>query len=501
MTRSKNIPEWQLTPENFPFSGITLSNIIRTFALSLLLLPTLQPADDKNARLFVTSEAGDRMTEKPPVPFHASRAPAKGFAIDETVRQQEMVGFGASFLESGMMCLNTLNQEQQKQLLKNLFDTESGAGFSAMKTDIAATDFMAAGPFYSYDDHPGDTALKFFSIKRDLQPDGVIPFIKRAKRYGRFALEAPMDYPPDWMLMDVNKNQDVNPKYFDTLANYYVRYAQAYQREGIFVNYISLFNEPSIYTKISAASIRDLLAEHVGPAFTKARLKNRLIACEPDNRNKAWKYWSVILNSPQARQYVGAIAFHGYQYKDYQQMAELHKRYPGLKLWMTEVCHAYETGDPPRSHPMPNLDYADGDFWGNQIFSDLESGTSAWIYWNMILDENGGPWSISPIHENPDNNNQHPVLIVNRHNHQVTYTGLYYYLAHFSRFVRPGSVRIGISGEIPGVRCMAFQAKDKSLILEVMNRQKQDVNTVVRWQSQELALHLPALSIATYLWN
>ena len=439
--------------------GQNLSNIRLALVAFFLLIPGLQLTQGQTVRVFVTSETGDRLSEKPVVQFHASRGNKTGFQIDEALHKQQMVGFGASFLESGMLCLNSLSPEKQEQLLKALFDADQGAGFSAMKTDIAGSDFMAAGPFYSYDDHPGDMALRFFSIKRDLQPNGVIPFIKRARRYGHFVLEAPMDYPPDWMLYNVDKHQDVNPKYFHALANYYVRYAQAYQRAGVFVDYISLFNEPSIYTKISPESIRDLLTQHVGPAFAKSNLKNGIIACEPNNRVKALRYWSVILSDPQARKYVSAIAYHGYEYKDYDKIAELHQRYPDLNLWMTEVCHAYETKDPPRSHPMPYLDYADGDFWGNQIFSDLESGTSAWIYWNMILDETGGPWSVSTVHENPDNNNQHPVVIVNRHTHQVSYTGLYYYLAHFSKFVRPGAVRIGASGDVPGCAAWPFRPK------------------------------------------
>ena len=127
-----------------------------------------------------------------------------------------------------------------------------------MKTDIAGSDEMSAGPFYSYDDHPGDVGMKLFSIQRDLQPNGLIPFIKRARRYGQFLIQATMDYPPDWMLFDVNKNQDVNPKYFDALALYYLRYLREYEKQGIFIDYLSLFNEPLIYTKIPADKIRDL---------------------------------------------------------------------------------------------------------------------------------------------------------------------------------------------------------------------------------------------------
>jgi len=166
------------------------------------------------------------------------------------VRDQTIIGFGASFLESGAICLNSLDGPRQEQVLRALFDLEKGAGFTAMKADIAGSDEMSAGPFYSDDDHPGDVEMKLFSIRRDIEPNGLIPFITRAHKYGHFTIQSTMDYPPDWMLFDVNKNQDVNPKYFDALSLFYLRYLQEYQKKGIFIDYISLYNEPLIYTKI-----------------------------------------------------------------------------------------------------------------------------------------------------------------------------------------------------------------------------------------------------------
>ncbi len=359
---------------------------------------------------------------------------------------------------------------------------------------------MPAGPFYSYDDHPGDIGMKLFSIQRDLEPNGLIPFIKRAHRYGRFVIQSTMDYPPDWMLFDVNKNQDVNPKYFDALALYYLRYLRKYQKQGIFIDYLSLFNEPLIYTKIPANQIRDLLKNYVGPLLAKEGVKTKIQPCEYNTRARAYKFWPVILDDPQARKYAAAILYHGYDFKDYDRIAGLHKRYPDLPLWMTEVCHAYEAGT-PKSMVLPNHDYADGDFWGTQIFKDLESGASAWIYWNMILDEKGGPWLVSPVHGNPDPNVQHPVVIVDRQKKETTYTGLYYYLAHFSKFVRPGTVRVGTTGSVNGVRCLAFQAKDGGTVAEVMNSRKQAATIHLTWHGNSVSLSLPALSITTYLWK
>jgi glucosylceramidase len=142
--------------------------------------------------------------------------------------------------------------------------------------------------------------------------------------------------------------------------------------------------------------------------------------------------------------------------------------------------------------------------------NDLESGTSAWIYWNMILDENGGPWLVSPEHRDPDGNQQHPVVIIDRKKKEVTYTGLYYYLAHFSKFVRPGAVRVETGGSIGGefgggtyqkVRCIAFKGRDGGMVAEVLNSGKQPTAVVLHWQSKFLNLNLPALSITTCLWN
>ncbi len=448
---------------------------------------------------FVTSKAGDRLSAKPGLSFHAAGKSEASFQINDTVHDQEIVGFGASFLESGMMCLNSLSHDDQQKVLKALFDVNAGAGFSAMKTVMGATDFMAAGPFFTYDDHPGDTALKFFSISRDLQPNGLIPYIKRAREFGHFVLQAPMDYPPDWMLVG-GKNQDVDSKYFPALAQYYVKYVQAYQKAGVYIDFVSLFNEPSIYTKIPPEKVHTLLRDYVGPAFAQQGIKNGIQPSEPNTRKNAERYLPPMLDDPKTRKYIGSIAYHGYEWKDYDKIAALHHHYPDLKLWMTEICHSYDT-DTKRTHPMPYLDYADGDFWGNRIFDDLEVGTSAWIYWNMILDQNGGPWLVSPEHEDFKDNNQHPVVVVDRQTKKVTYTGLYYYLAHFSKFVRPGAVRVQSTGSMKGVRCMAFRAKDGNLVMEVMNSSNQSAKPVVQWRDRVLNLDLPALSISTYVWK
>jgi glucosylceramidase len=455
----------------------------------------------QNVQTFVSSKAGDRITRKPILRFERDRDPrAANFEIDDLVTYQKIDGFGASFLEAGLICLNSLPQNERESVLRALFDPDKGAGFSAMKTVIASTDFMSAGPFYSYDDVPGDVTLEHFSIARDLGPNGLITFIKLARRYGKFVLQAPMDYPPDWMLIDVNKNQDVNPQYYDALAHYYLRYLKEYEKHGVFVDYLSLFNEPDIYTKIPYNEIDALLRDHVGPLFMKQDIRTRIMLSEAPNREDAARNYPLVLNDPAARRYVSVAPYHGYDNKDWDKILDLHRQYPDLPLWMTEVCYAYDAGT-PKSMPLPRFDFEDGDYWGNQIFNDLEVYTSAWIYWNMILDEKGGPWSVSEIHGNPDPNIQHPVVIIDRHSKKVTYTGLYYYLAHFSKFVRPGAIRIKTIGSDDGVRVMAFKAPDGKIVAELMNSKREDVEVGVTFHDRVLRLKLPAISITTALWS
>ena len=220
---------------------------------------------------------------------------------------------------------------------------------------------------------------------------------------------------------------------------------------------------------------------------------------EAPTRSSAFKNYPTVLDDPEARKFVAAAPYHGYGFGDFTLIAKLHSQYPEIPLWMTEICHAYEAGT-PASMTLPRTDFEDGDLWGNQIISDLEAHASAWIYWNMILDQNGGPWLVSPVHGNPDPNVQHPLVIIDRNTHRVTYTGAYTYLAHFSKFVRPGSIRVGTTGNMPGVRCIAFRTPVHGLVVQLLNSGKQLVRTRISARASVVELTLAPLSITTVVW-
>jgi glucosylceramidase len=483
---------------------VKLAQIIR-IALIVAAFFAAAVASAQIVKVHVSSKAGDRMAAKPDLQF-ADAKPTSGatFQINDAVKYQKMDGFGASIMEAGLITLNTLPLDKQEEVLRALFDPNLGAGYTAMKTPIAGTDFQSAGPWYTYDDTPGDVELKSFSVERDFGPNGVGTYILRARKYGNFALQSPMDYPPDWMLFDAKKHQDIQPKYYPVLAKYYVRYLEEYKKRGIVIDYISLFNEPDkVYTKIKYPEIKVLLRDHVGPALQKSGLTTKIMLSEAPERLNAYKSYPLVLDDSEARKYVSVVPYHGYGYKsflkDFDKIAKLKAKYPDLPFWMDELCYAYEAGY-PLSKKLPVYEFDDGDLWGNIIFGDLEAGTSAWLYWNAILDEKGGPWAVSPIHGNPDPNIQQPVVIVNTKTHDITYTGIYYYLAHFSKFVRPGAERVQTSGNAKGVRVMAFRTLEGGFVAQLLNSLDQESTVNLVSYGRTLHLALPARSITTATW-
>ena len=472
-------------------------------------------ATAQEVTVYRSSRAGDRLSQLPSIRFaQGDTALAGGFTINDAARRQNMLGFGASFNEAGMISINSLDPAEQEKVLVALFDPLKGAGFTAMKTVIGATDFMSAGPFYTYNDTPGDVEMKNFSISRDLEPNGLVPFIQRSLKHGSFVLQATMDYPPDWMLVDPVKNQDVDPKYYDALALYYLRYLEEYSRQGISIDFLALFNEPLGYTKIPLTAIRDLIKNHVGPLFHRKAVKTRLQISDHIDRAAARREIPIVMDDPDAAKYISSLTYHGYDwrrqpiaptkkngygYDELQHIVELRKLYPRLHLWMTEVC--YWNGGTPWAKPLPRYEFEDGDFWGHQLFNDIESGASGWTYWNMILDQTGGPWLVSPTHGDPDHNQQQPVVIINRETKEVTYTGLYYYLAHFSKFVRPTSTLVETTGTADGVRCLTFKHSNGQLVSQVMNSNEAEAKVTLTWNKKTLELVLPATSISTYIWS
>ena len=454
-----------------------------------------QQPKDLNISVYSSSLDGDRLTKKPNIGFEAGSSSASPLiTVDEGKQFQKIDGFGATFNEAGMICLNSLKPEAKEDVLKQLFDPQSGAGFTLMKSPIAACDFASAGPWYTYNDTPGDTAMEHFSIKRDLEPNGLIPFIKSASKYGKFEIQSPMDFAPDWMYFAIKPGQKhIKPEYYPALSKYYMKYLKDYAANGVNLKYLVLFNEADNkwYSNVTYQVMGELIKKYLGPQLQVSGLITKIQFGETAFRSEGLRKFPEALKDPEVKKYISSMAVHGYDsIKHYGDVTELHNKIPDLPIWMTEVCWV----------KVPIHEFSDGEYWGNMIMNDMKNWVSGWIYWNMILDNGGGPWLTSVEHGDPDNNRQHPVVIINRDTKEVTYTGLFYYLEHFSKFVRPGACRINTTGGSDQLNFAAFKNTDGSIVLNIINNgDETDCNVAVanKMTVQKLKAH----SITTLQWN
>ncbi len=343
-----------------------------------------------------------------------------------------------------------------------------------------------------------------FSIGRDLQPNGLIPFIKSASAFGKFRIESPMDFAPDWMLYSLKQGEkNVRKEYYPALAAYYSKYIREYAKNGVTIDFLNPFNEPqnTWYSNETYKTIGVMVKDFIVPRFKADGIKTKIQLCETANRPEALQKLPDALNDPAVRKNINSLTVHGYDWDQFSMLTKLHKAYPDIPIWQTEVCYA-SLGNVPENGPksLPVYDFQDGEFWGNMIMNDMQNRVSAWLYWNMILDENGGPWLVSKEHGDGDNNIQHPVVIINRKTHKVSYTGLYYYLAHFSKFIRPGAYRIQSIGNQEQLNYAAFVNTDGTVILNIINNgDPTDCNIV--WKKMTTQLHVAAHSISTLKWK
>lgn len=457
---------------------------------------------------------------------------------------QEIDGFGGSFMRAGAGLLNQMSAGTQDGLLEALFDPELGAGLTLGKVPIGATDF-GVPVWYTYEDVPGN-----FSIDHDLHGDeAVLPFVKRAQNWTKGVplwLQATMDYPPDYMMNTTTPfpHTILNTTMYGQLAQYYLNTSLAYAANGVPIRYLSMFNEPySSYITPTQQQIIDLLVGHVGPLFRQTPAAPNLTWGEQYGRMITLQTGPAIMEAPGVKDYVDILFYHGYDCGDnggwscggdnhlnttcphldwaMGNITAYKAMYPSLKMWMTEVCYAIEFSDyPPNTTecpPLPRLDFEDGLQWGRMIVGDMQAGASGWVYWNLFLNMSGGPYLFSPKHNDPWNNIQQPLVVLDPDTDGFHLTGCYYFLAHFGRFVKRGMHRVVHQHGAalpPNVHVVAFTNEATApmsgpvqYVVQWMNDGPSSMNITLQYTddvsglSWTLQVPLPPISITTTFFN
>jgi len=399
---------------------------------------------------------------------------------------QTIEGIGGAFTEAAAATLYKLGEASQKKVLEAYFDPVGGNGYSLCRTHIQSCDFALGN--YAYVE-PGDMELKTFSIDHDRQ--ALLPMIKAARHYGNepFKLFASPWSPPGWMKTTgiMNKGGKLKPGCRDAWAQCYVKYIQAYEQEGVPIWGITVQNEPAaIQTwdscEYTAEEERDFVRDHLGPALAKAGLGHVKIMIWDHNRDILLQRAYPVYADPAASKYVWGTAFHWYGADKFENLNLHHDAWPDKALLFSEGCQ--EAG--------PHIgDWKLGERYARSMINDFNRWSTGWTDWNLLLDKTGGPNHVGNYCSAP--------IIADTEKNELLFQNSYYYIGHFSRFVRPGDKRILCATSSDDIEATAFINPDGKTTAIAMNRTDTIRLFCINLAGIETTATLPANSIGTYL--
>lgn len=496
--------------------------LAKSFSLSAesASLSKAEPVD-----IFQTTRMGDRLAEVDELAGIPEGKRVLDLSLDPGRRFQTFLGVGGSFTESAAQVYYELSKARQAELLKACFSPE-GAHYSLMRTHVASCDFSLRN--YTYAPVAGDMELEHFSIAP--ARTWLLPLIKAAQSVtgADFRIMASPWTAPPWMKDNKTWNGGkLLPEYYGTFSQYLIHYIRAYETEGIPIWSITPMNEPLgnganwESTHFTADEMRILIKDHLGPALKAAELET-LIWIYDQNREEEMITWTdTILGDEEAAAYVAGTAVHWYEStvsSSGEVLDQVHNAFPDKQILHSEGCIDAMGDDEPIGSWLEDDWYwrAEATDWGyvwapdedkpdhppyrpfHRYARDLVEGLNhhltGWIDWNLCLNLRGGP-------NHARNYCLAPVLIDSGRD-RIYYTPLYYAIAHVSKFIRPGAVRIGLSGNKGEVLSTAFINPDKSIAVVLFNPSMEDAyyRLHLPGRSTPLTAHLPAQGLQTVLF-
>ncbi len=381
--------------------------------------------------------------------------------VDDSHSFQTMLGIGGAITDASAETFAKLPADQQTELLKAYYDSQTGIGYTLARTNIQSCDFSSDSYCYVSDN---DKDLRSFSVKHDEQYR--IPLIKKAMATaGKLTLFVSPWSPPAWMKdnNDMLHGGKLLPRYRQTWADFFVKFIKTYEKAGIPVWGLTVQNEPLAVQKwescvFTAEEERDFIKNYLGPTLQKNALASKKIIAWDHNRDLIYQRANTILSDAATAKYVWGLGYHWYETWTggdmlFNNVKMVNESFPQTNLLFTEGCA--ERFDGNRIN-----DWSLGEKYARSMIHDFNVGTVGWTDWNILLDEKGGPnhvgnFCFAPIITDPVKGLQ--------------YTNAYYYIGHFSKFVRPGAKRINASSNRSGLLTTAFKNTDGSIAVVVMN--------------------------------
>lgn len=406
--------------------------------------------------------------------------------VNENNTFQSIDGFGYTLTGGSAQVINSLNAQLKQDLLQELFGSAATSiGVNYLRLSIGASDLNSA-PF-SYNDMPAgqsDPTLANFSLAQDQTL--LIPLLKEILAINpAIKIMATPWSPPVWM-KDNNSfvGGSLQPQYYSVYAQYFVKYIQKMKAEGITIDAITPQNEPlhpgnNPSLLMTAAQQTDFIKNHLGPAFRSASLNTKIVIY--DHNADRPDYPIAVLSDAGANQFINGSAFHLYA-GDISALTTVRNAFPSKDIYFTEQYTA-----------------STGNFGGdlkwhlkNVIIGSTRNWSKTALEWNLANDATFGPHT-------PGGCTTCKGAITVENANQVTRNVGYYIIAHASKFVPAGSVRIesNVAGNLNNV---AFKTPSGKKVLIVENDGSNVEIFNIKYNGKWVVASLEAGAVGTFVW-
>jgi glucosylceramidase len=406
--------------------------------------------------------------------------------VDTTQRFQSIDGFGYSLTGGSAYLLHEkLNASKRNELLQEVFSPNGvGIGVSYLRVSIGASDLD--DHVFSYNDLPSgqtDASLTKFSLEEDKKH--LIPVLKEIIAISPEIkiMGSPWSAPPWMKTNNSTKGGSLKPEYYEAYALYFVKYIQGMTNEGINIDAITIQNEPENPNNnpsmvMTAEEQSVFIKKYLGPAFEKAGIKTRIVIfdhnCDHPN------YPIDIMNDPDAKKYIDGTAFHLYL-GEIEALSAVQKVHPDKNLYFTEQWTSSEGKfDEDLRWHVKHLIVGATRNWARNV-----------LEWNLASDP-----QFNPHTDQGGCTMCKGALTIGN---EVTRNVSYYIIAHASKFVRPGSVRVG-SGVVSALHNVAFVAPNGKKVLVVINDSETVKKFALKFKGKSAEISLAAGGVGTFVW-
>jgi glucosylceramidase len=465
------------------------SKIVNCLALLSLTLGALPSFAQNEASIWLTNPDRSALfqLQSPPTPLTTSPAKDPIIDIDDAKTYQTIDGFGFAVTGGSAQLLMRMDPAKRAAILHELYaDDGNNIGTSYIRVSVGASDMNDR--VYSYDDMPeGQTDPSMAKFSLDTDRADVIPVLKEILAIdSKIKILASPWSAPLWMKTSgAARGGVLKPEYFDAYAEYFVKYIQGMQAAGIPIDTLTIQNEP-LNEKNTPSMLmleseqEDFIKNHLGPAFKKAEIKTKIVLYDHNLDHPL--YPLSILRDPKANKYIDGTGFHLYG-GTVDAMTQVHNEFPHKNLYFTEqaVIGRSDSSEINLSKPVARVIIGVSRNWSKNI-----------LLWNLAADPQKGP------HTN-DGGCTECVGAITIDGNTITRELAFYTLAHASKFVRPGSVRID-SNDIEQLPNVAFKTPKGEKVLIVSNIGDAPQTFSVRDRGKSFTTSLNAGSVATYVW-